>query len=80
MSVFSIEDGYNRVDARIEFDLFDTSSPTWGEINYYAFRIQLLNFITNFMDLSKQRQQMKIQIIRKKNVLIIILSQKAFQK
>src|SRR5581483_5622662 len=44
MSVFSREKGLNKVEAGKEFDLFSTSSPTWGEINYYAFGVSSIEF------------------------------------
>lgn len=44
MTVFSKETGLNKVKAGREFDLFDISSPTWGEINYYAFGVLSVEF------------------------------------
>lgn len=39
MNVFSKEKGFNKVDGGNDFNLFGSSSPTWGEINYYAFGV-----------------------------------------
>jgi len=44
MSLFSKERGLNKIEAGKEFDLFATSSPTWGEINYYAFDVLSVEF------------------------------------
>lgn len=44
MTVFSKERGLNNSKAGKEFNLFDTSSPTWGEINYYAFGVLSVEF------------------------------------
>jgi predicted ATP-dependent endonuclease of OLD family len=44
MNVFSREAGLNKVEAGKEFDLFGVSSPTWGEINYYAFDVLSVEF------------------------------------
>lgn len=44
MNVFSKERGLNKVEAGKEFDLFGSSSPTWGEINYYAFGVLSVEF------------------------------------
>ena len=44
MNVFSKESGLNNAKAAKEFDLFGTSSPTWGEINYYAFGVLSVEF------------------------------------
>lgn len=44
MNVFSREAGLNQVEAGKEFDLFGSSSPTWGEINYYAFDVLSVEF------------------------------------
>lgn len=44
MSIFSKNAGMNKVEAGNEFDLFGTSSPTWGEINYYAFGVLSVEF------------------------------------
>ena len=44
MNIFSKNKGMNKVEAGKEFDLFGTSSPTWGEINYYAFGILSVEF------------------------------------
>ena len=44
MSVFSKVKGLNNVQAGREFDLFGASSPTWGEINYYAFNVLSVEF------------------------------------
>lgn len=44
MTIFSKNEGMNKVEAGNEFDLFGTSSPTWGEINYYAFGVLSVEF------------------------------------
>jgi len=44
MNVFSKDEGLNRVGPGKEFDLFGSSSPTWGEINYYAFGVVSVEF------------------------------------
>lgn len=44
MSIFSKLEGFNHVTAGAEFDLFGNSSPTWGEINYYAFGFLSVEF------------------------------------
>lgn len=44
MNIFSKEAGLNKVEEGKEFDLFGTSSPTWGEINYYAFGVVSIEF------------------------------------
>ena len=44
MNVFSKERGLNKVEAGKEFDLFGSSSPTWGEINYYGFGVLSVEF------------------------------------
>ncbi len=44
MNVFSRESGLNKVEEGREFDLFGVSSPTWGEINYYAFGVLSIEF------------------------------------
>ncbi len=44
MNIFSKESGLNKVEEGKEFDLFGTSSPTWGEINYYAFGVLSVEF------------------------------------
>jgi len=44
MNVFSKEAGLNKVEPGREFDLFGVSSPTWGEINYYAFGVITVEF------------------------------------
>ncbi len=44
MNVFSKEAGLNKAEEGKEFDLFGTSSPTWGEINYYAFGVLSVEF------------------------------------
>lgn len=44
MNVFSKKIGLNRVEAGKEFDLFGSSSPTWGEINYYGFGVLSVEF------------------------------------
>lgn len=44
MNVFSKERGLNKVEAGKDFDLFGSSSPTWGEINYYGFGVLSVEF------------------------------------
>ena len=44
MNIFSKNIGMNKIEAGKEFDLFGTSSPTWGEINYYAFGVLSVEF------------------------------------
>ena len=44
MNVFSKVRGLNKVEAGKEFDLFGSSSPTWGEINYYGFGVLSVEF------------------------------------
>lgn len=44
MSIFSKDAGLNKVEAGKEFDLFGSSSPSWGEINYYAFGVLSVEF------------------------------------
>jgi putative ATP-dependent endonuclease of the OLD family len=44
MNVFSKKSGLNNAKAGKEFDLFGDSSPTWGEINYYAFGVLSIEF------------------------------------
>ena len=44
MNVFSKDKGLNKVEPGKKFDLFGTSSPTWGEINYYAFGVLSVEF------------------------------------
>ncbi len=44
MNIFSRELGLNKVEEGKEFDLFGKSSPTWGEINYYAFGVLSVEF------------------------------------
>ena len=44
MNVFSKEKGMNAIQTGNEFDLFGTSSPSWGEINYYAFGVLSVEF------------------------------------
>ncbi len=44
MNIFSKENGLNKVEQGKEFDLFGVSSPTWGEINYYAFGVSSTEF------------------------------------
>ena len=44
MNVFSKKVAFNEVEEGKEFDLFGTSSPTWGEINYYGFGVLSVEF------------------------------------
>lgn len=44
VDVFSKDGGLNKIEAGKEFDLFGASSPTWGEINYYAFGVLSVEF------------------------------------
>lgn len=44
MNIFSKDAGMNKIEAGNEFELFGTSSPSWGEINYYAFGVLSVEF------------------------------------
>lgn len=44
MNVYTKDKGLNKVELGKEFDLFGASSPTWGEINYYAFGVLSVEF------------------------------------
>ncbi|EKE16328.1 MAG: hypothetical protein ACD_11C00020G0033 [uncultured bacterium] len=44
INIFSKDLGMNKVEAGKEFDLFGSSSPSWGEINYYAFGFLSVEF------------------------------------
>ena len=44
MNIFSKDTGMNKVKVGKEFDLFGSSSPSWGEINYYAFDVLSVEF------------------------------------
>lgn len=44
MNIFSKYEGLNKIEAGEEFDLFGSSSPSWGEINYYAFGVLSVEF------------------------------------
>jgi energy-coupling factor transporter ATP-binding protein EcfA2 len=44
MNVFSKNSAFNIVEESTSFDLFGASSPTWGEINYYAFGVISMEF------------------------------------
>lgn len=44
MNIFSKNAGMNKVEVGEEFDLFGASSPSWGEINYYAFGVLSVEF------------------------------------
>lgn len=44
MNIFIKDSGLNKVEVGKEFDLFGASSPTWGEINYYAFGVLSVEF------------------------------------
>lgn len=44
MHVYSKKNGLNNAKVGKEFDLFGASSPTWGEINYFAFGILSVEF------------------------------------
>jgi len=44
ITIFSKEKGLNKSEPGREFDLFGASSPTWGEINYYAFGVLSVEF------------------------------------
>ena len=44
MNIFSKDEGMNKIEAGKEFDLFGYSSPSWGEINYYAFGVLSVEF------------------------------------
>jgi putative ATP-dependent endonuclease of OLD family len=42
--IFSKDIGMNKLEAGNEFNLFWVSSPSWGEINYYAFGVLSVEF------------------------------------
>ncbi len=44
LHVFSREDAFNKVEPRKILTLFGASSPTWSEINYYAFGVISVEF------------------------------------
>ena len=44
MSIFSKDIGLNKAESGKEFDLFGSSSPSWGEINYFAFSVLSVEF------------------------------------
>lgn len=44
MSVLSKQNGLNKIEVGKEFNLFGTSSPSWGEINYFAFEVLSVEF------------------------------------
>jgi len=44
MHIFSKDTGVNKFEAGNKFDLFGSSSPSWGEINYYAFGVLSVEF------------------------------------
>ncbi|MDO4684194.1 MAG: hypothetical protein Q4B06_00630 [Candidatus Saccharibacteria bacterium] len=44
LNVFSKNGLFNKVEESDAFDLFGSSSPTWGEINYYAFGVISVEF------------------------------------
>jgi len=44
MKIFSKKTGLNIVDEGKKFNLFGSSSPSWGEINYYAFGVLFVEF------------------------------------
>lgn len=44
INVFSKKNGFNKIVAGMELDIFGNSSPTWGEINYYAFSVLSVEF------------------------------------
>lgn len=44
MHIFSKKEGCNHSSPGREFDLFGSSSPTWGEINYFAFGVVSVEF------------------------------------
>jgi len=44
MNIFSKNSGLNKIEPGNEFNLFGKSSPSWGEINYYAFGVLLVEF------------------------------------
>ncbi|MDF1496901.1 MAG: AAA family ATPase [Patescibacteria group bacterium] len=44
INIFTKIAGMNKANAGKEFDLFGSSSPSWGEINYYAFGVLSVEF------------------------------------
>jgi putative ATP-dependent endonuclease of OLD family len=44
LNVFSKNSPFNKAEESNAFDLFGSSSPTWGEINYYAFGVISVEF------------------------------------
>ncbi len=44
INIFSKNNGLNKVAPSQELNLFGDSSPTWGEINYYAFGVGSVEF------------------------------------
>lgn len=44
MNVFEKKGSFNEIKESIELDLFGSSSPTWGEINYRAFSFPTVEF------------------------------------
>ena len=44
LNVFSKSSPFNKAEESKAFDLFGSSSPTWGEINYYAFGVISVEF------------------------------------
>jgi len=44
LNVFSKNSAFNIIEESASFDLFGASSPTWGEINYYAFGVISIEF------------------------------------
>jgi len=44
MNIFSKSMGLNKIELGNEFNLFGKSSPSWGEINYYAFGVLSVEF------------------------------------
>ncbi|MFC2454121.1 MAG: ATP-dependent endonuclease [Candidatus Saccharibacteria bacterium] len=44
LNIFSKNSAFNQVKKGKAFDLFGASSPTWGEINYYAFGVISVEF------------------------------------
>lgn len=44
LNIFSKNSAFNKAEESTAFDMFGTSSPTWGEINYYAFGVISVEF------------------------------------
>lgn len=44
LNIFSKNSAFNKAEESTAFDMFGASSPTWGEINYYAFGVISVEF------------------------------------